>query len=79
MVSKTYSFAFPSVSSAKAAQAALSLETGQSYEKRAQTQVQVKNNRLVFVSIGQDMASLRASISGYTKLAEFLKKLENGA
>lgn len=79
MVSKTYSFVFPSVSAAKAVQAALLLETGQSYEKKATSKVQVKNNRVVFTSIGQDMASLRASISGYTKLAEFLKNIENGA
>jgi tRNA threonylcarbamoyladenosine modification (KEOPS) complex Pcc1 subunit len=79
MVSKTYSFAFPSSASAQAAQAALSLETGQSYEKRAVSQVQVKNNRLVFTTRGQDHGSLRASIAGYTKLAEFLKNIENGA
>jgi tRNA threonylcarbamoyladenosine modification (KEOPS) complex Pcc1 subunit len=78
MVTKTYSFSFSSPASAHAAQSALSLETGQSYEKRARSQVRVKNNRLVFTSIGQDMGSLRASISGYTKLAEFLKKIEKG-
>ncbi|MEK6970897.1 MAG: CTAG/PCC1 family protein [archaeon] len=79
MVSKTYSILFRSVRDAHAAQDALSLETGQSYEKRARTRVRVKNNRLVFTTVGKDPASLRASVSGYSRLAEYLKNIEKGA
>lgn len=79
MYAQSYSVSFPSTLAARAAYDALVLETGQSYEKKAKTRVQVKNNRVTFTSIGKDAPAIKASRSNYTQLAEYLKKMEKGA
>jgi tRNA threonylcarbamoyladenosine modification (KEOPS) complex Pcc1 subunit len=76
MPARVFSVSFPTVKSARAAFHSLSLETGQAHEKKAQTTVRVKNNRLVFAVVGRNAKTIRASTFHYNQMANYLKKLE---
>ncbi len=51
------------------------METGKKHEKRAQTKMSVKNNRLTISIDAKDAAARNASQHSYTQMVTFLDTL----
>ncbi|MFH0970004.1 MAG: CTAG/PCC1 family protein [Candidatus Diapherotrites archaeon] len=68
---------FHSRKAARAAFQSLNIETGQAFEKRSKTIVNVEKNALLFSIVGKDAHTAHASADQYEKLALYLKHLIN--
>lgn len=75
MITKKTIKTLSTTSEANAIFAALSPETRSTYEKRAQTTIAVKNNRIEIVSKGNHLAYVNASQDSYGKMVQYLKSL----